>query len=144
MTEQELLRHCLKDNIEAITLCSKLAQVCQVWDDLIDKDKVVPPEVINEVFWMVLIDIPCNSFYRTHFAQLVTIIGAIINDWLDSNTLEKGSKNEKILAYVLRDRASMLITTCAEIIGGYHWMRQISPIVTAFIYDEPISEYLEG
>ena len=87
----------------AIRFIIDFADTCELFDDMIDRDKPLEDAHIVRVLFKVLTEIPMNPFFDCFKSQLVPIIITGINAWLDSTELENGSDNDKVFAYVLRD-----------------------------------------
>lgn len=138
------LSRVLQGDMAAVAFCETLFHISQVWDDLVDRDRDVPREEVDAAFWNALIAIPNNPFYMQHAAVLQPLMQAAIVDWMDATTLERGTPRERTVSYVLRDSLSAIVIHCARLIGGYEWMRSISPDVRRELYDEAISEYIGG
>lgn len=139
--QSAFLREVLLGNPEAIEFCEVLFGISQVWDDVVDGDEFTA-ENVNEMMWDALVVLPCNTFYQQHFGVLQPLLQAAIVDWLDSNELCRGDKEEQCAAYVLRDTITTIIIHCARLIGGYEHMRKISLRVRTELYKEPIEEYM--
>ena len=78
------------------------SDTCELFDDLIDKDKPIEDEHVIRVLFNVLTVLPFNPFFEAHKQKLVPVIITGINAWLDANKLEKGSENDQVFSYVLR------------------------------------------
>lgn len=141
--EYGFLNEALLGDQYAIEFCRSLFRISQVWDDLIDGDEAVDAESINAAFWEALVTIPLNPFYRNNFTTLQPLVQAAIIDWLAANDLERGSQQEQVVAFVLRDTLTSIITHCALIVGGYQHMRDVNPVVRRKLHDESIAEYLQ-
>lgn len=141
-TERAALLAALKGDGAALRLCEQLFAVSQVWDDLVDRDKEVAPETVNAAFWLCLVEIPANPFWRRHEAELRPVLSAFINAWLDASELERGGRHERTVAFGLRDACAGLVAACARLIGGYGWMREISPGLRRLAHDETLEDYL--
>jgi hypothetical protein len=147
-SEHEFISRVLLGNEAAIQLANMLFRVSQVWDDLIDRDVPVPDDAINRMMWMLLIDIPINPFYHDNFAHLLPAMRGVIRDWLDANEIERDARNnphdagfDLRISYILRDSVATLLCEMAYLIGGYDWMRQVSPEVRRWVHDEDYTEY---
>lgn len=145
-TELDFITRVLMGNQDAINLANDLFFAYGVWDDLIDKDKEVTPDNINRMMWTALVDLPLNAFYHKFFAHLAPIIRGGIIDWFDSCEFEAEpdeQKREKLLnvAFIIRCNAGSLLSHMALLVGGYDWMRQISPKIREWIHDESFEEY---
>lgn len=117
---------------------------CELFDDIIDRDKVIPEEHAVRVLFMVLTELPFNRFFETYKPQLVPIIITGINAWLDANTLEKGSDNDKVFAYVLRDWYVELLSFIIFTLRGPEYLRSVSMEIRHFFtHHETLEEYRE-
>ena len=141
--QRDFLLRVLQGNGLAVSLCETLFTISQVWDDLIDGDPV-EDDAVNEAFWLALVALPRNDFYRQHFLDLQPLVQAAITDWLTANELEVRDEGAKHLAFVLRDSLTSVVTQCALLVGGYEWMREVTPEIRLFFHDEPLNEYMEG
>ena len=140
LQQKELLNRVLLGNLPAIAFCETVFSISQTWDDIVDQDKEYD---VNGMMWEALITLPNNPFYQQYFDILNPLLQACIIDWMDSNELCKGTQEEKVAAYVLRDSLTNIIIHCARLVGGFDWMREISMEVRGTLYDEPIQKYLE-
>jgi len=141
MKEQQIIAWALKDDPEAIAFCTMIFEASQVWDDLVDRDIPIEVEHINSAFWNLLVALPRNGFYRQHVDEITPIIMQSITDWHSANALEKGSDDEKNIAFVLRDSVSALLIHCATLIGGYTWARQVAVEIRKAIHNETLEDY---
>ena len=144
VTEQERTAYALKDNPYAIEFCNHFFYVCQLWDDLIDKDKEIDQKTISDCFILMLIEMPANPFFKQHSDYLSAAMMAGIIDWLDANDLEKGNDQQKMIAYTLRDSFNTVLLQCAYLIGGKDWVNEIRKEFRLEIFGEPIEKYLES
>ena len=90
-------------DIHAVQFIVQFSDTCELFDDLIDKDKPIPDDHVIRVLFVVLTEMPMNPFFNAHKSILVPVIVTGINAWLDANTLEKGSDNDRVFSYVLSD-----------------------------------------
>jgi hypothetical protein len=82
----------------AVNFILSFSDLCEVFDDLIDKDKPVTDDDIIRTLFTALVDIPMNPFFAHYRHQLVPVVITGINAWLDANKLERGSDNDKVFA----------------------------------------------
>lgn len=140
--EHDFLVEVLQGHMPAVDFCENLFRISQIWDDLVDADKPVPAERVNEAFWRALITVNENPFYFKHAQELQPLIRAAIADWLDANAMEREpDAHWQDVAFTLRDSVSAIVIHCAYIIGGYHLMRDVSMAVRKRTYDEPLAAY---
>lgn len=114
-------------NRHALEFMLKISDITELWDDLIDGDKELAVDRINRVFYMALVEFPCNPFYTEHRHYLTPLIIQAINSWQDANVLEHGDRNERALAYTLRNIDIQLVQAIVFITQGYDRMRELSP-----------------
>jgi hypothetical protein len=132
----------LKGNEPAMDFISMIGFISQVWDDLVDGESR-PTDDVNRAFWMALVGLEENRFYQCYRAELVPLMRSYINCWLDANTMERGDHHQKTVAFVLRDMVGDIVCQCAYLLGGYEWMREVSPKIRSIIFDESLNAYLE-
>jgi hypothetical protein len=129
----------------ALWFIRQFGDVCEVFDDLVDKDKPVTDADLARTLFAVLTEMPLNPFFDKHKHQLIPIIVTGINAWLDANTLEKGSENDRVFSYVLRDWYAELIAYIIYLCRGRDYMRSVSMEVRHFFtHHETLEQYREG
>jgi hypothetical protein len=141
--ERELYMKWTRGNKDAANFIEQFFYLCHLWDDLVDGDKKRSVEEINMAFWAALVLIPENPFYRQNWADLQPIIVAAINDWHTANALEEAPEGRDI-AYTLRCSIITIISHCAYLCGGYHWLREVGPEIRRIGQRETLQEYKEG
>jgi len=128
----------------AIRFIVDFADTCELFDDMIDRDKPLEDDHIVRVLFKVLTEIPLNPFFDRFKSQLIPIIVTGINAWLDANTLENGSDNDKVFAYVLRDWYMEFVAYVVYLTRGRDYMRSISMDIRQFFtHHETLEEYKE-
>lgn len=142
MDQREFLLEVLCGDVAAVEFVERFAGLCQVWDDLVDRDKPVTPEQVSETFIDALVHIPRNPFYQRHLPELQPIIEQLILDWLTANELERGDRHELTLAFVLRERLASLVVRCASLLGGFEWGAAVGRRIWLRNHDGHLDEYL--
>lgn len=127
----------------AVSYLLMLGDVCEMFDDLIDRDKPIDDATIVRVLASVLIFMPTNPFFCQNSAVLRPLLISSMNAWLDANVLERGSDTDKSRAYVLRDSMVEIIIFCIGLTKGYDEMRRLSLSVRAFLLHETLDQYKE-
>jgi hypothetical protein len=131
-------------DMNVIWFIRQFGDVCEVFDDLIDKDKPVTDADIARTLFVVLTELPLNPFFDKYKHQLVPIIVTGINAWLDANKLEKGSQNDRVFSYVLRDWYAEIIAYCIYLCRGREYMQTVSMEVRGFFtHHETLEQYRE-
>jgi hypothetical protein len=78
----------LKGHAEAVAFILAIHEIYELWDDLVDGDETTEPR-INKAFYLAMVDLPRNGFYRQNFALLSPIIELSIIDWWTANKFER-------------------------------------------------------
>jgi hypothetical protein len=145
MTEKELFITVLKGNREAVALIELLAGACQVMDDIVDGDKPVTMEDKQSLFWNLLVTLPNNPFYQTHFNRLNPVITSALNDWFVANRMET-KDGPSAVAYVIRNNLITVLNEMVLLVGGYDHLKQFAVTLRQYVHgnetlDKYISEY---
>lgn len=139
---QALYAWALKGNAEAVAFFDGMTKVAQVWDDLIDRDRQTTPAEINEAFWLALVLLPRNAFYRANFAELGPLVASAIVNWHGANALEQdGSDADLDIAFVARSEYVNLLLQAALLVGGMDWAIAVAPVVRRHCHSEGREAY---
>ena len=123
LVRERLAMYALNDKAAAALLWS-LYTASQLADDIADCDQ--PPHRITEVLRILGVDVPKNPFFRAHADVLVATLAQVIDAWEWSNEHEEDpDKNNRILAYGLKDAAIMYLRQVAFLVGGHEHARQV-------------------
>ncbi len=133
-------------NTEAVNLMILLYQTFHTWDDLIDRDRAVSDQEINDVFWGLLCELPRNPFFLMWRDELVPAIRSATMDWQGSVSMERaGNFDSTGYAYGLRASPATLIIQIAYLIGGKTWSDRIAAEVRqSVINTETFGAYCEN
>lgn len=138
-----LLLEWMLGTTEAVDFLVTLFHIAEVWDDLIDKDKPVSDDQINEAFVMSLFDLGENPFYARHGAFLRPVMVLGVNAWLDSVNYERHADPHWLTwAFVLRNWYMELVSACAFVVGGFAHMRKVSMEARQFFQSETLEQYM--
>ncbi|MFN8760248.1 MAG: hypothetical protein ACK5XA_15745 [Tagaea sp.] len=104
--------------VAAVALFMDFFVLTQVWDDLVDRDRPLTADQINDAFWIALVKIPGSPLYLSHGAAVRATMQNAILAWLQSNLIEasrQGRSGEEIVAghvirYQLVDLLSLLLS----------------------------------
>jgi hypothetical protein len=128
----------------ALAFILDFADACELFDDLIDRDKPVEDAHVIRVLFSLLTEMPLNPFFDRFKQQLIPIMITGINAWLDANALERGTKNDQVFAYVLRDWYMEFISYVIYLVRGRDYMREVSMDVRRFFtHHETLEAYRE-
>lgn len=129
---------------QAVRFIIDFGDACELFDDLIDRDTEISDEHVTRVLFNVLTEMPLNPFFDKWKRQLIPLIVTGINAWLDANALERGSDNDKVFAYVLRDWYMEFVSFVIYLTRGRDVMRGVSLDVRRFFtHHETLEQYRE-
>lgn len=128
----------------AISFILAFADACELFDDIIDRDKPIDDGHAVRVLFSLLTELPLNPFFDAFKQQLIPILITGINAWLDANELEKGTNNDQVFAYVLRDWYMEFVSYVIYLARGRDFMRGVSMEVRRFFtHHETLEAYQE-
>jgi len=128
-------------NGDAIALFLDFCQLSEVWDDLIDKDKIPTDEEVSDTFNSMLIRLPTNPFYLRYQGWFTCLSILVVNAYHDANQFQLGDKRQRHIAYHLRKMIiefACLIAFCA---GGFPHMRKVSLEIREFFIRETYEDW---
>ena len=126
----------------AISFVLMVGTSIEMFDDIADADKPVDRSTVYGVMFFLLTEMPMNQFFNAHRANLVPLMFASLNAWIDSNELESGDRTDRARAYVLRDMFIEIVLHVIFLIHGRSRMRELSMVVRKFFLHETIEDYL--
>ena len=145
MSDSEALAEAFCGDKDAVALAFHLARVADVWDNLIDRDKPVTPEDINDAFWLALVEIPRNQFYLRHMGHLQPLIAHSIFNYQIANAYETGAvpgEEAGVLAHVLRYSVADVIVHMAYLAGGRDWALKVGPRLRMLAQKDTLANFL--
>jgi hypothetical protein len=113
-------------NQSAVSFYVAVSTLCELWDDLTDRDKEIAQADVDAAFWSALITLPSNEFFNTHKAFFIPLIIQGINAWKDSVELEKGDAQDRAYALTLRNLGIQLVPMIVTVLRGHEAARQMS------------------
>lgn len=136
----EQLGKWLKGDVSAIAMIRAFSTIAEVWDDIIDGDNPSKSDV-NSAFYLALVTLPRNTFYREHFVLLNPIVEAAIFDWHAANAIEATGQHKET-TFMLKCTAQLLTVMSARIIGGPEWAVEVNTEMRRL--GETFTEYAHG
>jgi hypothetical protein len=131
-------------NEDALALYRMFVDVAHVWDDLVDRDKVVPEEDINRVFLMCLAAIPANPVYQRMFAQLHPLLVTATIGYTVANKYEKAKDLHGMeIGHTLRYSVAQAFVYVIVQLNGPERAIEILPEALKEMMPERIEHYLE-
>lgn len=150
MTDREFMLHAFKGNQEAVDYVLMVARVVDVWDNLIDRDVQVSDNAINDAFWLLMVEIPRNGFYRAFVDELGPVTATGILNWMTANGLEKARFDTDAqpraieIAHVIRYSIADVALMAALLCGGKEWAAQVGPELRMRSQRSDLTEYINS
>jgi hypothetical protein len=113
-------------NQSAVDFYVAVSAVCELWDDLTDKDKDITQADVDQAFWHALVTLPNNEFFNTNKSFFVPLILQVINGWKDSVVMEGGSAEDRAYALTLRYLGLQLAPMIVTVLRGHDAARAMS------------------
>ena len=120
-TIQDKLPEWMDHNQDAVNFLLNIFFIASMWDDFIDRDKLLSDEDIHAVFDTCLLTLPLNPFYTKYFTALYSLLANSIRNWKAANIIENDPASDELAlqqAFVLRSSYIDLIGMCAALIKG--------------------------
>ena len=110
----------------AVDFMVAVSSLCELWDDLDDKDKAIPQADSDAAMWNALVTLPTNEFFNAHKSFFMPLIIAGINAYKDSREMEKGDSNDRAYALTLRLLGLQLPAMIVTVLRGPEAAREMS------------------
>lgn len=127
-----------KGNEYAVALCMDLLLVAHAWDDLIDEDKGLSEQEIDEAFLCALVSIPANPFFAQNSQYLLPVFHSVWLQWKVANVFEREKQQHDMeKAYMLRASIYQVFQMVALLCGGRDWAVEVGPEVWRLYGEAP-------
>jgi hypothetical protein len=134
------LREWIK-NESAVQCVIMLSGISELWDDLIDEE-VVPEQRVHRAFVQAIVGLQFNAFWSDHKHMLMPVVIVAINAWMDANVMQRAEdRNERILAYSLRNLTYELASMAAFCVSGWEGMRDVSLEMRRFFINDRYDDW---
>lgn len=132
----------LLGNRDAALFVAMVFRVFHAWDDLIDKDALLTDEEINMAFYLAMVQIPRNPFYRANFAELSPIVSQAIANWMYATHAEREAPSEA--TFIVRSSYVDVLLKAAEIVGGLNYAVAAQHSIREWFHAEGYAQYLQN
>jgi hypothetical protein len=136
-------------NEDALSMYRMFVDLAHAWDDLVDKDKEIPEENINNAFMICLVYLPLNKFYQNIQYSVLPMWISVVSAYQTANHYEKNKDEHGIeIAHGLRYAVGNIIAYAVHVCVGPQKATEIMPEVWKHImierYDDYRKEHLNG
>lgn len=129
-------------NQDALNMYRMFVSVAHVWDDLVDKDKEVSEDAINNTFLTCLAYLPANPFYQTIQTQVLPMWLTVVSAYQVANHFEREKDPHGIeIAHSLRYAVGNIVAYAVHVCVGAEQAKQVLPEVWKAIFFERFDEY---
>lgn len=113
-------------NRSALDFIVTLSSIAELWDDLVDGDKLPSRAEIDQIFIGALVVLPTNEFFNQNKSFFMPLILQAINAWRDSVELEKEGAKGRAYALTLRDTHLLMAPMIVMLLRGEDAARKVS------------------
>lgn len=129
-------------NQDALNMYRMFVDVAHTWDDLVDKDKEVSEDAINNTFLTCLVYLPANPFYQTIQAQVLPMWLTVVSAYQVANHFEREKDPHGIeIAHSLRYAVGNIVAYAVHVCVGEAEAKRILPDVWKAIFFERFEDY---
>jgi hypothetical protein len=135
-------------NQDALNMWEAFTFLAHVWDDLVDKDKVVSETDINNAFLTCLVYLPANPFYQSIQQAILPMWLVVVSAYQTANYFERNKDEHGVeIAHTLRYAAGNIMAYAVHVCVGPEKAQEILPemwkVIVAERYDEYKAEILK-
>ena len=129
-------------NEHALQMYRMLVDLVHTWDDLIDRDREVSEQEINNAFLIALVYMPINPFYRQIQEHVMPMWVTVLSAYEVANKFERDKDAHGLeIAHNLRFAAGHVVSYMVQACVGYEKSREIMPDIWKAIVDERFDAY---
>ena len=129
-------------NKEALVMYQMFVDLAHTWDDLIDKDKSVSDDEINNAFLICLVYLPNNAFYRSIQDQILPMWIFVVSAYQTANKFERDKDPHGIeIAHGLRYAVGNIIAYAIHVCVGPEKAKEHIPEMWKHAICERFDEY---
>lgn len=129
-------------NQDALNMYRAFVFLAHTWDDLVDKDKNVSEDDINQAFLTALVYLPANPFYRSIQNDVLPMWLVVVSSFQTANTYERSKDAHGIeIAHGLRYAAGNIIAYAIHVCVGADQAKQHLPEMWKAIFHERFDAY---
>lgn len=129
-------------NQDALNMYRALVDLAHAWDDLVDKDKDLSENKINQTFLTCLVYLPANPFYRSIQDQILPMWLMVVSAYEVANKFEHDKDPHGIeIAHSLRYASGHIVAYAITVCVGAEKAKEILPEVWKAMFYERFDDY---
>jgi hypothetical protein len=130
-------------NMAAVDFMLLLAEIAHTWDDLIDRDVLVPQAAIHRAFTNAVVRFNLNPYFRRYCDRLLPVLQTGILNWHAANALEADGRRECLeVAHVIRCAMGDVALLMAELAGGHEHAKRHAAGLRMLVQQDSLADYL--
>ena len=127
---------------DALNMYRMFVDLAHIWDDLVDKDKPVSEDAINNAFLICLAYLPANPFYQKIQPQVLPMWLTVVSAYQVANKFEREKDPHGIeIAHSLRYAVGGIVSYAVHVCVGAEQAKQVLPDVWKAIFYERFDDY---
>ena len=129
-------------NQDALNMYRMMIDLLHTWDDLVDRDKPVAENEINNAFLICLVYLQANPFYRSIQEQIWPMWLTVVSAYETANKFERDKDEHGLeIAHNLRYAAGHIVAYAVQVCVGYEKAREYMPALWKNVVFERFDEY---
>ena len=129
-------------NPDALNMYRALVTLSHAWDDLVDRDKVLPEADVNHAFLTCLVYLPANPFYRQIQDAVLPMWMMVVSAYETANTFERSKDPHGLeIAHSLRYAAGHIVAYAVTVCVGPEKAKEVLPEVWKAMFYERFDDY---
>jgi purine-cytosine permease-like protein len=129
-------------NQDALNLYRMFVDLAHTWDDLIDRDKPVTQDAINNAFLICLAYMPANPFYQQIQQAVLPMWLTVVSAYQTANKFEQDKDEHGLeIAHTLRYAAGNIIAYAVHVCVGPEKAKEVLPEMWKAVVAERYADY---
>jgi purine-cytosine permease-like protein len=129
-------------NQDALNLYHMFVDLAHTWDDLVDRDKPVTQDAINNAFLICLAYMPANPFYQQIQQAVLPMWLTVVSAYQTANKFEQDKDEHGLeIAHTLRYAAGNIIAYAVHVCVGPEKAKEILPEMWKTVVAERYADY---
>jgi purine-cytosine permease-like protein len=129
-------------NQDALNLYHMFVDLAHTWDDLVDRDKPVAQDAINNAFLICLAYMPANPFYQQIQQAVLPMWLTVVSAYQTANKFEQDKDEHGLeIAHTLRYAAGNIIAYAVHVCVGPEKAKDVLPDMWKTVVAERYADY---
>jgi len=129
-------------NQDALNMFRMFVDLAHTWDDLVDRDKPVDDDRINNAFLIALVYLPANPFYQQIQRDIMPMWLTVVSAYQTANFFERAKDEHGVeIAHTLRYAAGNIIAYAVHVCVGPDKAKEVLPEIWKDIVYERFDAY---